>query len=299
MAAYRFLILDVFSETPFGGNQLAVLPDATGISDEGLQKLAAEFNFPESTFVVPSADLACARRVRIFTPTREMPFAGHPTVGTACALVSEGLAGEGRFLLEEGIGPIEVEVARSVTGLRATLTARQAPQLKEPANAADAAAVLGLGEADIAQVFAASLGIDFTFVQLGDAATVDRAVLDNGIWSSQFAGKPSPQIYAFAGQLADGASIHSRMFAPALGISEDPATGAAGSILAGAGAMLSGFAGDRLNLTIDQGVAMGRPSRLEASAYLENGTVVAVGVGGASSFVAEGQIEVPEPYLLR
>jgi trans-2,3-dihydro-3-hydroxyanthranilate isomerase len=298
MASYRFLMLDVFSDAPFGGNQLAVLPDATGISDDGLQTIAREFNFPESTFVFLSADPDCIRRVRIFTPRTEMPFAGHPTVGTACALVAEGLAAEGRFQLEEGIGPIEVEVSRSPTELGARLTARQAPQLNESVGRADAAAVLGLTDADVVQVFAATLGIGFTFVQLRDPTTVDRAALDYGIWSSRFAGKPNEQIYLFAGELADGAAIHSRMFAPALGIAEDPATGAAASILAGAAATITGARGDRFSLTIDQGVAMGRPSRLEASAFLEAGAVTAVSVGGASTFVAEGRIDVPEKYLL-
>ena len=299
MASYRFLILDVFSDTAFGGNQLAVLPDAGGISDEGLQTLAAEFNFPESTFVLPSSDPDCVRRVRIFTPQREMPFAGHPTIGTACALVAEKIAEEGRFVLEEGIGPVEVEVSRSPAGLRATLTARQAPRLDEPVSSAAAAAVLGLAETEVLQVHAATLGIDFTFIRLRDPAAVDRVALDQSVWASRFAGKPNAQIYVFAGELADGASIHSRMFAPALGIPEDPATGAAASILAGSAAMISGAGGDRFSLTIDQGVAMGRPSRLEASARLENGQVVAVSVGGASTFVAEGRITVPEHYLLR
>ena len=112
MARYRFLIADVFSATPFGGNQLAVLPDARGLSDEGMQLIAREFNFPESTFVLPATDGSSAWRVRIFTPARELPFAGHPTVGTACLLVRKGLAAEGAFSLEEKIGPVAVEVSQ-------------------------------------------------------------------------------------------------------------------------------------------------------------------------------------------
>src|SRR5262244_4376259 len=105
----RFVIADVFTETPFGGNQLAVFPDARGLSDRAMQALAREFNFAETTFVFPPADPRHTGRVRIFTPTRELPFAGHPTIGTAAVLASRGLVGQ-RVILEEGVGPIAVEV---------------------------------------------------------------------------------------------------------------------------------------------------------------------------------------------
>src|SRR5271156_1385540 len=110
---YPFHLVDVFSATPFGGNQLAILPDATGISTEGMQKIAREFNFPETTFVLPKKDLTNTYRVRIFTPRAELDFAGHPTIGTACALVMqqhERLSGPIRLILEENIGPVTVDV---------------------------------------------------------------------------------------------------------------------------------------------------------------------------------------------
>ena len=299
MTAYRFLILDVFSATAFGGNQLAVLPDATGIADAGLQKLAAEFNFPESTFVVPASAPDCLRRVRIFTPQRELPFAGHPTVGTACALVAEGIADEGSFRLEEGIGPVEVNVVRGDGGPSATLTVRQAPSVTDgSADPAVAAAVLGVPEKAIRRVFSASLGVDFTYIQLDDPDTVDAAALDQSAWTARFARRADAQLFFFAGDLAHGASLHARMFAPAFGIAEDPATGAASSILAGAAATLTGATGDRFSLTIHQGVAMGRPSRLDAAALLDGGKVSAVAVGGAATLVAEGEIQVPRQFLL-
>jgi len=111
---YAFHIVDVFSSTPFGGNQLAVLPDAAGISAEGMQKIAREFNFGETTFVLPSNDPANTCRVRIFTPRTELDFAGHPTVGTACALVMKQHVrlGDPLLILKENIGPVTVEVAR-------------------------------------------------------------------------------------------------------------------------------------------------------------------------------------------
>ena len=299
MARYRFLIADVFSATPFGGNQLAVLPDARGISDEGLQLLAKEFNFPESTFVLPASNPDCVRRVRIFTPTRELPFAGHPTVGTACLLVREGLAQEGAFVLEEGIGPVRVDVTRRGDGLFGRLTVDQAPELHaDSVSSAEAAASIGLAESDIERVFPATLGIDFTFIQLSDAATVDRAVFDHAAWRAAFASRRDGQLYVFAGPLVDGGRIHARLFAPTFGIAEDPATGSAAGILAGAGAIITGFSGKRLALTIDQGILMGRPSRLEAEARLSGGQVVSISVGGSTAFVAEGEIDVPERCLL-
>jgi trans-2,3-dihydro-3-hydroxyanthranilate isomerase len=299
MARYRFLIADVFSATPFGGNQLAVLPDAAGLSDEGMQLVAREFNFPESTFVLPAADSAHVRRIRIFTPTRELPFAGHPTVGTACLLVREGLAAEGKFVVEEGIGPVRVEVSRRGDGLFGRLTVDQAPELHADAvSAASAAAAIGLAEGDVERVFSATVGIDFTFIQVRDPATVDRAVFDHAAWRGAFADRRDGQLYLFGGQLADGGRIHARLFAPTFGIAEDPATGSAASILAGAGAIVTGHRGDRFALTIDQGILMGRPSRLEAEATLGDGRVAAVSVGGATAFVAEGEIAIPDRYLL-
>ena len=298
MARYRFLLADVFSPTPFGGNQLAVLPDARGISEEGMQLLAREFNFPESTFVLPSSSPDCVRRIRIFTPTRELPFAGHPTVGTACILVREGLAEEGAFVLEEGIGPVRVDVSLPDGGLFGRLTVDQAPVVHgESVGVAQAAAAIGLAESDIERVFVATLGIHFTFIQLRDAATVDQAVFDHAAWRAAFADRLDGQLYIFAGPLSDGGQIYARLFAPTFGIAEDPAPGSAASILAGAAAIVTGYAGDRLALSIDQGILMRRPSRLEAEATLSGGQVATVSVGGATAFVAEGEIDVPERYL--
>src|SRR5271156_179952 len=122
---YPFHLVDVFSATPFGGNQLAILPDATGISTEGMQKIAGEFNFPESTFVLAKNDPANSYRVRIFTPRAELNFAGHPTIGTACALVMKQhvqTADPIRLILEENIGPVMVDVAQRNGGYHGTLT---------------------------------------------------------------------------------------------------------------------------------------------------------------------------------
>src|SRR6185295_3355767 len=121
-------IVDVFTDTPFGGNQLAVLTDARGLTTEGMQAITREFNFAESTFVLPPEDPANAAQVRIFTPARELPFAGHPTVGTACALVMSGARAAGEFVLEEGVGPVPVTTRKDGDIYSARLRLDRAPE---------------------------------------------------------------------------------------------------------------------------------------------------------------------------
>jgi PhzF family phenazine biosynthesis protein len=164
---YTFHIVDVFSSTPFGGNQLAVLPDAAGISTEGMQKIAHEFNFGETTFVLPKKDPANTCRVRIFTPRTELDVAGAPSVGTACALVMKQHVGPGdpiRLILEEKIGPVTVDVARRNGAFQGTLTLTE--KIEAPSGApspADLAAVLSIEPAEVSQVFFAGAGVPFCF----------------------------------------------------------------------------------------------------------------------------------------
>src|SRR6201984_3573393 len=154
---YAFQIVDVFSSTSFGGNQLAILPDATGISTEGMQKIAREFNFGETTFVLPKNDSANNFRVRIFTPRAELDFAGHPSVGTACALVMKQhlrLSNPIRLILEENIGPVTVDVAQRDGGFHGTLTL--SVKIEAPTDAPSAtelAAVLSIEPAEVNHVF--------------------------------------------------------------------------------------------------------------------------------------------------
>ena len=179
---YTFHIVDVFSSTPFGGNQLAVLPDAAGISTEGMQKIAREFNFGETTFVLPKNDPANTCRVRIFTPRAELDFAGHPTVGTACALVMkqhEPLSDPIRLILEENVGPVTVDVAQRNGGFHGTLTL--SGKIEAPTGApspADLAAVLSIEPAEVSQVFFAGVGVPFCFAQLNSNEVVDRAAIN-------------------------------------------------------------------------------------------------------------------------
>ena len=292
---YDFMILDVFTDKAFGGNQLAVLTDARGITDAGMQTIAREFDYPETTFVLPAKDPANARHVRIFTPGGELPFAGHPTVGTACALVMAGVTQVGDVVLEEGVGPVQVRTTNDNGAYSARLRLNRGHDSSDDVpQPRDMAAVLSLQPDDVLQVFCAGMGVRFAYVQVGSRETVDRSELDHQQWRKILADRWASQVFVFAGELRDGAEIYGRMFAPALGIAEDPATGAAAAAIVGAAASASGDRGGDFALNIVQGVAMGRPSFLSASARFDGEAVSAVEVGGGCVLVAEGKIEVPE-----
>jgi trans-2,3-dihydro-3-hydroxyanthranilate isomerase len=292
---YDYLIVDVFSETPFGGNQLAVLTDARGLTTEAMQAITREFNFAESTFILPPDDPAHVAKVRIFTPARELPFAGHPTVGTACALVMSGAQGPSEFVLEEGVGPVAVTTTKDGERYSARLRLDRGPERPESVpTMADLAAVLSLPSEEVRDVFGAGIGVNFTFVQLASRDAVDRATLDHAAWKRILADSWASQVHLFAGELEDGGEIYARMFAPAFGIAEDPATGAAAAAIAGAAALKRSSS---LSFDIRQGVKMGRPSLIRASARVEDGKITEIGVGGASAFAAQGQIEVPNQFL--
>jgi trans-2,3-dihydro-3-hydroxyanthranilate isomerase len=207
---YTFHIVDVFSSTPFGGNQLAVLPEAAGISTEGMQKIASEFNFGETTFVLPKNDPANTSRVRIFTPRAELDFAGHPTVGTACALVMKRhvrLGDPMRLILEENVGPVTVDVAQRNGGFHGTLTL--SGKIDAPTGAPSPtclAAILSVEPAEVSQVFFAGVGVPLCFAQLNSNEAVDRAAINRAAWAASLSRAWSPHIFFFAGNLRDAAS---------------------------------------------------------------------------------------------
>ena len=299
---YAFHLVDVFSSTPFGGNQLAILPDATGISTEGMQRIAREFNFPESTFVLPKNDPANSYRVRIFTPRAELNFAGHPTIGTACALVMKQHAQTVdplRLILEENIGSVVVDVAQRNGGYHGTLTL--SGKIDAPTGApapADLAAVLSIEPAEVSQSFFAGVGLPFCFAQLKSNEAVDRAAVNRAAWTATLSRAWSPNLFFFAGDLRDGGNLYARMCAPALGVEEDPATGSACAALVGAMASKHDFGGTAYRLSIQQGVSMGRRSEIEAEARKSGGVVTSVSVGGATAYIASGEIEVPPSALV-
>jgi trans-2,3-dihydro-3-hydroxyanthranilate isomerase len=294
---YTFHIVDVFSSTPFGGNQLAVLPEAAGISTEGMQKIAREFNFGETTFVLPKKDPANTCQVRIFTPRTELDVAGHPSVGTACALVMKQHVRRSdpiRLILEENVGPVIVDVSRRNGGFHGALTL--SGKIEAPTGApssTDLAAVLSIEPAEVSQVFFAGAGVPFCFAQLSSNEVVDRAAINRTAWAATLSREWSPHIFFFAGNLRDGGKLYARMWAPALGIEEDSATGAACAALVGAMASKPDFGGTAYRLSIRQGVSMGRRSEIEAEARKSDGVVTSVSVGGATAYVASGEIDVP------
>lgn len=295
---YDYVIVDVFSAKQFGGNQLAILLDATGITAEGMQLITREFNYPETTFVLPPSDAGCVRRVRIFTPGGEVPFAGHPTVGTACALVMTGICEPGEVRLDEGIGVVPVTVELHQEALTGTLSLDRGPELSDDvAPAQDIASALGIAEDDVRGAFCASVGIRFAFIELSGREAVDRASLNESKWRQAFAGRWATNLYIYSGKLEDNGQLYARMFAPALGIPEDPATGSAVAALAGAAVLRAGGAAPSLRLRVRQGVKMGRPSMIQALAQAQDGKVRNIEVAGTSTFVAEGRISVPEEYL--
>jgi trans-2,3-dihydro-3-hydroxyanthranilate isomerase len=288
---YRFVIADVFSRTPFGGNQLAVIPDARGLSDQQMQQIATEFGFSETTFVLPPADPRHSRRVRIFTPTNELAFAGHPTIGTASVLAAEMYAGtparQTTLVLEEGIGPISVEIDGAYSRLTSSTPFEAPPHRPSPKAVA---AALSLVADDIVDSWYGGIGLRFCYVQLTGTDAVDRVSIDKAEWSVSIAGGWSPHLYVFAGDLRDNGHVHARGFAPALGVEEDPATGsAAGGLVAGL-AQRSIAAESDFQLRIDQGIRMGRPSRIDAGARVRDGSLVDVTVGGYTTVVATGTI---------
>ncbi|MFL5483224.1 MAG: PhzF family phenazine biosynthesis protein [Gemmatimonadaceae bacterium] len=299
---YTFHILDVFSSTPFGGNQLAGLPDAALISTEGMQKIAREFNFAETTFVLPRKDPANTCRVRIFTPRTELDFAGHPSVGTACALVMNErvrFPDPIRLILEENAGLVTVDVAQRNEGFHGTL--RLSGKIEAPTGApslTDLAAVLSIEPAEVSQVFFAGAGVPFCFAQLSSNEIVDRATINRAAWAATLSCAWSPHLFFFAGNLRDGGKLYARMWAPALGIEEDSATGAACAALVGAMASKPDFGGSGYRLSIQQGVLMGRRSEIETEARKIDGGVTSLSVGGAAARIASGEIEVPQSALV-
>ncbi|MEP6992092.1 MAG: PhzF family phenazine biosynthesis protein [bacterium] len=303
MPGFRFVTADVFTDVPFAGNQLAVFPDAREIPEHRLLEITREVNYSETTFVYPPADATHTRRVRIFTPGSEMPFAGHPTIGTAIVLAAIGeipLTGDAtRIVLEEGVGPVPVTI-RATEG-RPTSAQLSVAKLPEAgALAADRSAiaqVIGLDVDDLLDDAWApqplSCGLPFLFVPVRDLAAVARARLRMDAWEATLKGSWAAEVFVFArGGERRGTDFHGRMFAPALNVPEDPATGSACAALAGYLATRDPRRDGLLSWRVEQGFEMGRPSILEVEADVAAGTVTAVRVGGAAVLVSDGVMTV-------
>jgi trans-2,3-dihydro-3-hydroxyanthranilate isomerase len=301
---YPYYTTDVFTDHIFGGNQLAVLPDSRGLDDEQMQQVAREFNYSETVFVFPPNDPANTRRVRIFTPGGELPFAGHPTIGTAFVLALIGevpLDGDlTHIVLEEGVGPVPVTIrAENGRPTFCQLTAAVPPSFGPPAPPADdLAAMLSLDPADLLgapyEPQAASAGTPFMFIPLRSLDALGRARLNIERWEKTLADHWAPKVHIFTFEAGlPGSDLRCRMFAPSLGIREDPATGSAAAALAGYLGVRDERPDGTLHWVVEQGFEMGRPSILDVEADKVDGVVTAARVGGASVLVCEGVMEVP------
>ena len=302
MSNYRYLLLDVFTDRRFGGNPLAVFPDARGIDAKTMQAIAKEFNLSETTFVLPPAEKNADFHVRIFTPTAELPMAGHPTVGTAFALARERTKAQQppptTLLLEEGVGIIPVTLAWE-TPSAPNITMRQplptfGPRFENPDILAS---VLSLEPEDMMSnvpIEVVSCGVPFLIVPVKTLQAVQRIAFQQSLWQQELA-HLTPEILVFTQQTqTPDASVHCRMFAPALGIAEDPATGSANGPL---GAYLVRYGlvptqSPTVSLLSEQGFEMGRPSLMYVTIEHVEQEISGVYVGGHCVFMGEGILEI-------
>ena len=294
MARYEFATVDVFTDRRFGGNPLAVFPDAQGLSAADMQALASEFNLSETTFVLPPADPSHTARVRIFTPRSEVPFAGHPNVGTALVLAARAEEPPDTMMFEEAAGLVPIRLAREGGRLTATLDAPQPLRRGADVPAPLVAACAGLKLADIVTdahgPCIASVGMAFAVAEVSLAALAEAAP-DTAAFREAAAGYPTmPGDFLLHLYARDGDRLRARMFAPLSGIPEDPATGSANAALA---ALLLHLTPDldRAGFEVTQGEEMGRPSQLRASAW-RIGRDVRAGVGGGAVPVLRGSVDL-------
>ena len=298
----QFQTVDVFTGTQFVGNPLAVVLNAEGLSGGQMQAIAAEFNLAETTFVLPPKDAAHTAQVRIFTPKSEMPFAGHPNVGTAFVLAragssyGRGVSGD-RVVFEEKAGLVGIEILRDgVAVIGAKVAAPQPLSVGAEVRSELVASACGVALADIEtkhhRPCIASCGAPFILAELKSRTALLGASANSDVFRNEVTKHPAVSIMLYT-QVDEGdIDIRARMFAPHLNIAEDPATGAANVALIGLLAHLRSEPDLTLSKTIAQGVEMGRPSILQAQAEKKNGTVTATTIGGRCVPVMSGTIDL-------
>jgi trans-2,3-dihydro-3-hydroxyanthranilate isomerase len=290
----NYLHYDVFTSEPLLGNQLAVLPDARGLSSAQMQAIAREVNFSETTFILPAERADTDIRMRIFTPAVEMPMAGHPTVGSAFALAHVGVIAPGRtrFVFGLNVGPTPVDLEWDGGRVRFVWMTQGRPTFGAPVTDRGAVArAIGLHVDDLVDnlpIQEVSCGVSYLFVALRDRAAVDRATGDAvAMLDLPDLSRSHPAVLLFAQQ---GVECYSRMFAPGLGVLEDPATGSAAGPL---GCYLLQHrlvtADEAHQMTNVQGVKMGRASRIHMAITGEPGAITEVKVGGEAVLVARGE----------
>ena len=303
---YPYFTCDVFTQERFGGNPLAVFPKADGLKSAQMQQIAREFNYSETSFVLP-AQQGQTHQVRIFTPTREIPFAGHPNVGTACTLLDEGLIadvpnnGERRdiepleLVFEEGAGLVKISVSRRGGVTRANVQAPAPLTLGDTIAVELLADALTLAPEDIVTSAhlprLASVGLPFVVAQVRDVQTLASCKINLPGFEAIHDSGVMPDLYVYCGG-GDDRELRCRVFAPLDGVPEDPATGSANCAAVGLLASLDTTQDGQLDYQITQGIEMGRPSELSARVVKSKGQIEAVRIGGASVLVMRGDIEL-------
>jgi trans-2,3-dihydro-3-hydroxyanthranilate isomerase len=305
MEALSYLLLDVFTDRPYTGNPLAVVPFPTmPLTTEQMQAIATEFNLSETVFIFPPQKKTHTASLRIFTPTQELPFAGHPTVGAAVALgwLAERkdfhLEKGGHIIFEEKIGLVHVtmEVDNAEVG-RATLKTAQLPERGHiTITREELAATLSVEPQDLiwddhCHPAAWSCGVPFFFVPLWSRTAVDQSRINTGVWESTLKDSWASSVFVFAfDPMNKNHHVYGRMFGPEKGIVEDPATGSAAAAFAGFLFAREKHPHDEMKWIVEQGFAMGRPSLLEITAHSKNGVLQSVHVGGQAVLIGEGRL---------
>jgi trans-2,3-dihydro-3-hydroxyanthranilate isomerase len=300
-----FVTVDVFTDRQFGGNPLAVVLNGEQLTTQQMQSIAAEFNLAETTFVLPPKATANTAQVRIFTPRAELPFAGHPNVGTAFVLAREGSC-HGRpivgdtVVFEEKAGLVKLELLKTGTKIAgARLAAPQPLAIGENIAVEIVAEACSLSVSDIETRHhlpcVASCGAPFVLAELRNREALAAAQPRVNVFDRHLARERTTGVHLYTQAAADGVDIHSRMFAPMHGIPEDPATGAANVALIGLLAHLRPETNLRLEKKIAQGFDMGRPSILDASAVKTDGIVTAAYIGGTCVAMMRGVLDLAAP----
>jgi trans-2,3-dihydro-3-hydroxyanthranilate isomerase len=295
----RYRILDVFTDKPLAGNPLAVVLDAEGLDTSAMQGIAREFNLSETVFVLPAENPAHTARARIFTPAAELPFAGHPTVGTAICLARERFGGSGEqdavIVLEEGVGPVRCGVK---LGNGAGFAEFDCPKLPArggtPAEKRVIAAALGLPPADVGfenhTPSRWDAGVPYHFAPVSGMAALAKARVVSSDWEEAF---PRAGAFIYTRQtVGHDHAFRARMFAPGLGIHEDPATGSAVAAFAGAVHDFDALPDGVHKAVIEQGYEMGRPSLILLEMTVSSGALSVVRIGGNAAEFAEGTLMV-------
>lgn len=301
MQPRNYLLYDVFTTNRLAGNPLAVVLDCNGLDLAAMQAVAREFNLSETVFMLPPDNPKHRARIRIFTPDYEMPFAGHPTVGSAIALAEMAGEAAGIFVLEENIGPVRCAVSKHDGSTFAEFDLAKLPaQLELSADPEAIGAALGLGPHEIGfenhRVSFWSAGVPYVTIPVANLEAAARIRLDNQAWSELAPRKSewafaSPYVYCRETVHHDSA-FHVRMMVPGNPSYEDPATGSAAAAFAGAIMHFDGPTDGVSQLWIEQGLEMGRPSRIRLELNVDGGKLAAARIGGHAVKVAEGRLFV-------